>query len=681
MAIAPSLKLIAVRLVVETVDGGQFGHTFTFRDGLNVVRGDNTSGKSTTLQAIIYALGLEGMLGASHHIPLPHSMTEKLAFGIQEFDVTESFVQLEMTNNKGDVVTTQRYVKHSSVNTKLVKVTFGPAITAPGSFESRDFFVRRAGAAQREAGFHHFLADFIGWTLPYVTRMDGSEIPLYMETLFPYFYVEQKHGWSGVQARIPTYLGIRDVGKRSAEFILSLQVFNDILAKQRIASSIAELDAQWRQILRDLNEIADSAGIALANVPSTVQESLEESSAAPLAIVNGDWIALDDAIVQLREELSALTSQSVPMVREVSAHLDADIVAEEDVINDRLVDVAVIVNEREEYRRRRNQLELRIEALEADLQKHKDARTLVELGATFAAELLAENVCPTCHQDVHDGMDISSHVMAVQENINFIGRELTTLRSALSDIESAAAALRVRERGARSELADARRRVRALRETLVSADSAPSAIDLTNRIQLQDRVERLEESGRQIAGLREGLASTAQRRREQRDLLNSVNADELQGSDLTKVLALESYLRSQLERYGFSSLSTNEVEISRDTYRPAHEGFDLGFDLSASDMIRVIWAYLLGILRVADEHGGNHLNLLIFDEPKQQDTASESYQELLQEAAGQGNRGAQIIFATSENLDSLLAMLGKSTFHLQDIGAGQKLLRPLEVSD
>ncbi|WP_445277814.1 ATP-binding protein, partial [Streptomyces sp. DSM 41033] len=57
MAVAPSLKLIAVRLRVETANGGQFGHTFTFQDGLNVIRGDNTSGKSTTLQAIIYALG------------------------------------------------------------------------------------------------------------------------------------------------------------------------------------------------------------------------------------------------------------------------------------------------------------------------------------------------------------------------------------------------------------------------------------------------------------------------------------------------------------------------------------------------------------------------------------------------------------------------------------------------
>ncbi|MDT0419843.1 hypothetical protein RM574_30685, partial [Streptomyces sp. DSM 41982] len=139
--------------------------------------------------------------------------------------------------------------------------------------------------------------------------------------------------WSGVQARIPTYLGIRDVGKRSAEFVLSLEIFNHILQKQRIASSIAELDAQWRQLLRDLGEVADAAGVALAKIPSTVKESLDEDSAEPLTIVDGDWVGLDEAISQLRERLSALTAQTVPAVREVSTQLDADVVAEEDTIN------------------------------------------------------------------------------------------------------------------------------------------------------------------------------------------------------------------------------------------------------------------------------------------------------------------------------------------------------------
>ena len=52
------------------------------------------------------------------------------------------------------------------------------------------------GAAQREAGFHRYLAEFMGWQLPRARRFDGSETMLYLETVFPLLYIEQKAGWS-----------------------------------------------------------------------------------------------------------------------------------------------------------------------------------------------------------------------------------------------------------------------------------------------------------------------------------------------------------------------------------------------------------------------------------------------------------------------------------------------------
>jgi hypothetical protein len=140
---------------------------------------------------------------------------------------------------------------------------------------------------------------------------------------------------------------------------------------------------------------------------------------------------------------------------------------------------------------------------------------------------------------------------------------------------------------------------------------------------------------------------------------------------------VERYLRQQLRRYQFDSLRPEDVDISRETYRPAHEGYELGFDLSASDMIRVIWSYLFAVMRVSEEEGGNHLGLLIFDEPKQQETAKESYRQLLHEAAEQGQRGSQIIFATSEDRESLMEMLGGTRYNLIDIAEGQKVLAPI----
>lgn len=47
-------------------------------------------GKSTCVQPIIYALGLEKMLGPSSAIPLPHVMTSYLDDGQKEIPVLES---------------------------------------------------------------------------------------------------------------------------------------------------------------------------------------------------------------------------------------------------------------------------------------------------------------------------------------------------------------------------------------------------------------------------------------------------------------------------------------------------------------------------------------------------------------------------------------------------------------
>jgi hypothetical protein len=51
--------------------------------------------------------------------------------------------------------------------------------------------------------------------------------------------------------------------------------------------------------------------------------------------------------------------------------------------------------------------------------------------------------------------------------------------------------------------------------------------------------------------------------------------------------------------------------------------------LSASDLIRLHWAYLLGLMEVGTQPTGNHPGLLIFDEPQQQSVEENSFQEML----------------------------------------------------
>ena len=76
-------------------------------------------GKSTCIQAIIYALGLERMLGPSINVPLPHAMTDYIENETPSLPVLESEVLLEIDNDRGESLTILRGVV-SERDTRLI---------------------------------------------------------------------------------------------------------------------------------------------------------------------------------------------------------------------------------------------------------------------------------------------------------------------------------------------------------------------------------------------------------------------------------------------------------------------------------------------------------------------------------------------------------------------------------
>lgn len=70
-----TLRFRKISILVIT-DKGKFGCSHTFEAGLNILRANNSAGKSTVLRGLIYALGLEGSFSPSHDVPLPHVLTE-----------------------------------------------------------------------------------------------------------------------------------------------------------------------------------------------------------------------------------------------------------------------------------------------------------------------------------------------------------------------------------------------------------------------------------------------------------------------------------------------------------------------------------------------------------------------------------------------------------------------------
>lgn len=156
--------------------------------------------------------------------------------------------------------------------------------------------------------------------------------------------------------------------------------------------------------------------------------------------------------------------------------------------------------------------------------------------------------------------------------------------------------------------------------------------------------------------------------------LRELPRDSLSEQDEKKLSRLQASLIEQLSMYEFGSFSDEEISISRQDYLPRRDEFDVQADISASDSIRVIWSYLLGLLEVGEALETNHPGFLIFDEPRQQSAKDVSFAALLERASKQAQQ-RQVVFATSEDLSHLQDLLEplQHTLHVVD----GYLLKPL----
>src|SRR3546814_14573013 len=88
-----------------------------------------SSDLSTCMQAMLYALGLEKMLSPRREVPLPHAMTTYLRCDDEsQIDISQSWVELEIENGAGNIVTVHRPVKEAGVDNRLITVWFGATL-------------------------------------------------------------------------------------------------------------------------------------------------------------------------------------------------------------------------------------------------------------------------------------------------------------------------------------------------------------------------------------------------------------------------------------------------------------------------------------------------------------------------------------------------------------------------
>jgi hypothetical protein len=309
---------------------------------------------------------------------------------------------------------------------------------------------------------------------------------------------------------------------------------------------------------------------------------------------------------------------------------------------------------------------------------------VADLGGTPLAEL-QEGRCPTCDQHwPHDllGGDVQA-VMTFEDNIAVIEQEQRALRALRTGAKETLDDSRARLASLSEGWYEKQAEVRALRQVLVQDGRAPSAAAVRERLVVERRIERLSDLESELDGLLDRLAPLAQEFMDLKAQRDALADDQLTPADERKVATWERSLLSQLEEYGFRSTTgettTGGIRLSRSTLLPERQGLNLAREVSASDTIRLIWSYLLGLMETGRDEQTNHPGLLILDEPGQQDIEDPSVRAFMERASRSAAAGQQVIVTITRATSAFLSDQVESPT-IVEFGDEERVLRPLDGS-
>ena len=469
------------------------------------------------------------------------------------------------------------------------------------------------------------------------------------------FWVEQKFGWTAIPAAIPTYMRIREVHKRAVEFIMDLDVYKLEVQRERLAERLAANSKEWSVVRQELDRfLARGGGRVAALSESPVADPAALSNAHVQLAEGTEWIPLSSVVSQLRRNVAELAARAVPAVEEQSEEVGqklSQLTQQVDQLNAERIRLHGIqqlkIADMQSLRRR-------IGALEDDLAKNLDVQRLQRYSGVTAT--MTPDRCPTCEQSLVDTLlsqDALSSVMPISDNIEYIRSQKKMFEDILVREQAEENERRDQLSAIGRRLVDYYAQIRLLRSELVAPGANPSAAIIEERIRAEARLRDLEalqaifdDAVDRLGNLQEAYSALLLERAQ-------IPTEKLSPSDHDKLNRLTSLVQDQAKDFGFSTFSPVELSISQDSYRPEKEGFEIGFETSASDAIRLKWAYQLGLLELANDKSTNHPGMLVFDEPRQQSSSRPSFQNLLNRAARAKKRNQQVIFSTSEDLETL----------------------------
>lgn len=663
------LRINRLRVEINTLNG-VYGIDIPFHAGLNFVSSpNNTSGKSSILAAIYYCLGFEQIIGGTNGTGIK-TLTSVYKSTIEDhakpWNVTESGAYLEITNGF-ETVTIFRSAKRQNRDDRLISVYHGSyEAISDSKTQLEDMYVHAPNAATGTKGFHAFLEGFLHFELPVVRATDDNERKLYLQILFAGMFIEQKHGWADLFSGMPSF-GIREPKKHVIEYLLNLDTYKTDKERDRLKSVKASLEYEWKQIIAETQRIATREDCIATNIPQH-PAILSEVDIKRISLISSNGNSLGDEVSRLEGEYLSL-KQRKPLI-----------VDNFEVLNDELSEtekaIFLLENDARNLNNRIAREEANIirltkdlEIISSDIRNNNDAARLQSFGSEAVGDV-STDVCPVCKQLIHDNLLLaegSGIFMSIEENIRHLKEQKAMIEFSLSSSKQNKGTLVQQKDTIEASLMKLRRLAQTIRSDLnTSVESEDSEAIAFKRYELQRRIDALSHLNESVSKQIELLVICSHQWNAYLDSMKRLPPKGLSDTDTEKLSLLKSTFVKNLQRYDYrSNTNFSEIQISEDSYLPTIDGFDMKFDSSASDNIRMIWAFTMALLQVSIAKRGNHPQILIFDEPAQHSIVPADMNSFFNSVVELGSICQVIIGITlnSEELPKIIGKLQKGTYN------------------
>ncbi|MDF9528438.1 hypothetical protein [Bacillus cereus] len=666
------INLNHLKITIDTTEG-IFGTDIPFQSGFNILRARNTKGKSSTLNSILYVLGIEEMLGGRNAKTMKPVLKDKLSYKGKEVPILESKVQLEISNHIGDIITLTRWIKSSSIDERLIRVHFGPQISKEDKVNYKDYYVHMKGSASENSGFHTFLSKFLEWELPEVPTFDGGDRILYIQTLFPLFFVEQNKGWSSFYSPISGSFGIRDLSKRALEFLLNMDVTKNAKEREELKIIKALLANKWSILKQDIEELAVTIHAEVPTLPE--KPMLLDGLALNVYDNNKKLISIVDRIFQLEALIKEKENYSVVKISDVTSKYEKKVKEQDLLVLQLQSEINSIRQDLHLEQNNQHSMNDNLKNLEVDLKRNQEAEKLYKLGSDVDSSF-SQGVCPTCNQHVEDSLmppETSIQPLDLSENITFIKEQINTLKFGIKQSQKVIQNKQSKLAVISEHLDNARRELRLYKSELSANPQLPTKKELEKLVELKIILNKLYDVSGSFEKIEKRFEIIKEEWRSYLSRQEALPKDYFSELDKKKLYYFEKEFLALLNTFSFSSINTDEITISHDKYTPIVSGFDIKFDSSASDTIRLIWSYVIAIYKTSQQFSGNHPGLMVFDEPGQQQMAVKSQKQLFEVLS---KTKSQSIVGTSLEPEEIKEMTKTLNLNVIDLGEDY-IIKPL----